>query len=183
MRKFTEIIERIEFIRNQVGLNKSRFSGEIGMKPQTYNNFIGSQGSKPNIELIYGIVNRFKVNPIWLLNGSGEPFADPEMLAKDFNGSFGWKDPEAIVRESEKVEICKEQEAYANEIRKQIKSLDSVIRETEKKIKDAGSSQVPLFNGLIKILGIYIQLDPVGSNREIRSLINRIGEKISQIKG
>jgi transcriptional regulator with XRE-family HTH domain len=71
-----EIIQRIEYIRNYLGLNKSRFSTEIGLKPQTYNNFIGAQASKPSVELILGIVNRFGVNPGWLLNGSGAVFQE-----------------------------------------------------------------------------------------------------------
>ena len=57
-------------------MNKSRFSSGIGMTPQTYNNFIGVQGSKPNIELIYGVFNVYHVNPYWPLNGTGEIFLE-----------------------------------------------------------------------------------------------------------
>jgi DNA-binding XRE family transcriptional regulator len=74
MRKFTDIIARAEEVRTKLGLNKSQFSHRIGMKPQTYNNFVGSQGSRPNMELFHGIVREFNVDPMWLLNGSGEPF-------------------------------------------------------------------------------------------------------------
>jgi len=74
MRKFTDIIARAEEVRAKLGLNKSQFSHRIGMKPQTYNNFVGSQGSRPNMELFHGIVREFNVDPMWLLNGSGEPF-------------------------------------------------------------------------------------------------------------
>jgi transcriptional regulator with XRE-family HTH domain len=74
MRKFVDIISRAEEVRKKLGLNKSQFSHRIGMKPQTYNNFVGSQGSRPNMELFYGIVREFNVDPMWLLNGSGEPF-------------------------------------------------------------------------------------------------------------
>ena len=45
------------------------------MNPQTYNNFVGAQGSKPNIELITGVVKEFNVNPSWLLKGEGEIFS------------------------------------------------------------------------------------------------------------
>ena len=72
--KYPEIVERIEYVRKRLELNKSRFSQSFGMKPQTYNNFIGPQATKPNIELIYGVVDRFNVNPDWLLTGSGEIF-------------------------------------------------------------------------------------------------------------
>ncbi len=44
------------------------------MKPQTYNNYIGPQGTKPNIELVFGVIDRFNVNPDWLLTGSGDIF-------------------------------------------------------------------------------------------------------------
>ena len=79
--KFSEIIERVERVRNRLALNKSRFSQSIGMRPQTYNNFVGSQGSKPNIELICGLINTYNVNPDWLLTGSGDIFTtDPPSL-------------------------------------------------------------------------------------------------------
>ena len=60
----------------RLSMNKSRFSARIGMKPQTYNNFIGPQGSKPNIELLLGMLNVYHVNPYWLLNGTGEIFLE-----------------------------------------------------------------------------------------------------------
>ena len=72
--KFPEIIERVEQVRKLLGLNKSRFCLAFGMKPQSYNNFIGPQASKPNIDLICGVVDRFNVNPDWLLTGSGNIF-------------------------------------------------------------------------------------------------------------
>ncbi len=75
--KFPEIIERIEHVRKQLGLNKSRFCQAFGMKPQTYNNYIGPQGTKPNIELFFGVIDRFSVNPDWLLTGSGDIFLTP----------------------------------------------------------------------------------------------------------
>ena len=75
-RKFSEIIERIEYVRGRLSLNKSRFSARIGMMPQTYNNFIGAQGSKPSIELILGMLNVYHVNPYWLLDGIGDVFLE-----------------------------------------------------------------------------------------------------------
>ena len=45
MAKFKEIISRVEEVRMKLGLNKTQFSSRIGMNPQTYNNFVGSQGS------------------------------------------------------------------------------------------------------------------------------------------
>lgn len=88
--KFREVIDRIEDRRKLLGLNKSKFAGAIGMKPQTYNNFIGAQGSKPNIELILGTINVHGMEPMYLLTGKvgpngaghskGLPFAAAEGL-------------------------------------------------------------------------------------------------------
>ena len=75
--KFPEIIERVEYVRKYLGLNKKEFCGRFGMQPQTYLNYIGPQGSSPSIELIYGVFNEFHVNPTWLLNGTGEIFLQP----------------------------------------------------------------------------------------------------------
>jgi hypothetical protein len=66
-----QIIGRVEELRTHLGHNKSRFSAEMGMKAQTYNNFIGAQGSKPNVELIHGCVERWGANAHWLLTGTG----------------------------------------------------------------------------------------------------------------
>src|SRR5690349_4351421 len=73
-RRFNEIIERIEQVRGYLGLNRSKFCRTIGMSPQTYNNFIGPQGTKPNIQLLHGVVTRFGVNPMWLFTGAGNMF-------------------------------------------------------------------------------------------------------------
>ena len=48
------------------------------MMPQTYNNFVGTQGSKPSIELVHGVGSRFNVNLTWLLYGKGAVFLDQE---------------------------------------------------------------------------------------------------------
>ena len=77
MERFGDIIARIEEVRKAFNLNKSQFSANIGIKPQTYNNFIGTQKSKPNIKLIYGVVKWYRVNPHWLLYGMGEMFVPP----------------------------------------------------------------------------------------------------------
>lgn len=74
------IIARTEQLRKVSGLNKSRFCGLFGMTPQTYNNFIGAQGSKPNIELVMGVISAFReygrgrLNLEWFLFGEGEMF-------------------------------------------------------------------------------------------------------------
>jgi DNA-binding XRE family transcriptional regulator len=77
-RKYNDIVSRVEEVRNHLGLNKSKFATQIGLKPQTYNNFIAAQGSKPNVALILGVVEAFGVNAHWLLNGLGSTFRTPQ---------------------------------------------------------------------------------------------------------
>jgi transcriptional regulator with XRE-family HTH domain len=72
--QFRDVIDRVEQLRTQLELPRSRFAKAIGMTPQTYNNFVGAQASKPSVKLIFGIVNAFNVNPMWLLMGKGEVF-------------------------------------------------------------------------------------------------------------
>ena len=80
MRKFADIVERVEIVRNKSGLNKSQFASAMGMKPQTYSNFVGAQASKPSIELIHGVVRQFRADPQWLLNGTGPMYLGERQL-------------------------------------------------------------------------------------------------------
>lgn len=93
---YNDIINRVEEVRNRLGLNKSQFSSRIGLKPQTYNNFTGVQGSKPNVALIRGTVEAFGVDPQWLLNGEGATFRDRQPLdraTKPWTSSAGSTEP------------------------------------------------------------------------------------------
>ena len=74
---FPKIIERVEYVRKYLGMNKKEFCQGFGMKPQTYDRYTGPQGSSPSIELIHGVFNEYHVNPTWLLNGTGEIFLEP----------------------------------------------------------------------------------------------------------
>lgn len=65
------IIDRVDEIRFFIGLNKTEFCKRFRMTPQTYNNFLGKQGSKPSIELILGVCNVYHVDPLWLMTGKG----------------------------------------------------------------------------------------------------------------
>ena len=74
--KLEAIVERCEEVRGVLGLSKSAFAKDFAMKPQTYNNFIGAQGSKPNAELIMGVVEAHGVDAHWLLFGTGAMWRD-----------------------------------------------------------------------------------------------------------
>jgi len=69
------IIDRVEETRQFLGMSRSRFSTACGLRPQTYNNFVGSQQSKPNVALILGLIGAYKritggdLDVGWLLTG------------------------------------------------------------------------------------------------------------------
>ncbi len=58
----TAIIARIEDMRHDLRLSKVKFAAGFGMCPQTYNNFIGQQGSKPSMELLMGVVEAYRAD-------------------------------------------------------------------------------------------------------------------------
>ncbi len=74
----TAIIARIENMRRDLRLSRVKFAAGFGMCPQTYNNFIGQQGSKPNMELLMGVVEAYRGHDrkgalAWILWGDGGP--------------------------------------------------------------------------------------------------------------
>ena len=171
MAKFSEIIERVEYVRRAVGLNKSRFSGEIGMKPQTYNNFVGAQGSKPNIELVHGVASRFNVNPTWLLYGKGAAFLDQENAPSEL--------PTGIRRRSSGVteagtEFFSQRPAEGLSELRNLDALESVIQEMKEGLRQVESRQFPLLEGLTNILRRFFEIDPAGATREVDEFIRKL---------
>jgi len=174
-KKFSDIIERIEYLRNLLKLNKSRFSSDIGMKPQTYNNFIGAQGSKPNIELIHGIVNQYGVNPMWLLNGTGSIFQDdqnePDYRAMTALGRIGVQDgilpppggigPEAI-----------------GALKEEIKDLAPLLEDVESKVKQMELDHLPIVERYIGLIRRYFEIDPISAIEEFKELLKRMRVRI-----
>lgn len=75
------IVERVEAVRRRCDLGKSAFCAAFSMAPQTYNNFIGAQGSKPNVELVLGVCQAYGVRADWLLWGREPVFAEGELPA------------------------------------------------------------------------------------------------------
>lgn len=176
MRKFKDIIDRIEYLRDYLGLNKSRFSGEIGMKPQTYNNFIGAQGSKPNIELITGIVNKFGVNPMWLLNGSGSMFLSQEERGGAFQyapAMFG------AVREG-KAEARGVTPERAEQVRAEIETVEPLLEQVEGHIKSVEQQQLPAISRILALLKRYYDADPLAAVQELRETLRRIEKRTAR---
>ena len=174
-KKFSDIIERIEYLRNLLKLNKSRFSSDIGMKPQTYNNFIGAQGSKPNIELIHGIVNKYGVNPMWLLNGTGAIFLkyqnEPDYRAMTASGRLGVQEgilahpggtgPEAI-----------------GALKEEMKELEPLLENVETKIKQLEREHLPIVERYIGLIRRYFDIDPISAIEEYKELLKRMQVRI-----
>lgn len=173
-RKFTDIIERIEYLRNLLKLNKSRFSSDIGMKPQTYNNFIGAQGSKPNIELIHGIVNKYGVNPMWLLNGAGAIFLDdqnsPDYRMMTDIGRMGVQDGYMVHPGPEAIGALKEE----------LKEMEPLMEKIELKVKEMEQVHLPVVDRYTGLMKRYFELDPVSAVAEFRELLKRMEVRIGK---
>ena len=173
LRKFPEIIERIEYVRTHLGLNKSRFSAEIGMKPQTYNNFIGSQGSKPNVELIYGIVTRFGVNPIWLFTGSGAMFMD----TRGGPGPIASRVQVSDATGSGSVDAASR---LVEDLRQELMAIEPLLRKVEGEIKKIEGAHGPLLDRVVTVMKRYLELAPAQAVEEIRQMLERMEQRLSQ---
>ena len=176
MNKFAIIIERIEHVRKYLNVNKSRFSSDIGMKPQTYNNFIGAQGSKPSVDLIHGVVDRYGVNPTWLLNGNGDVFSEEAKL------SYAMEGAPFQSAEGDGDSLARKFSGSLNEMQMQLKSLDPALSQTETRIRELKSSQQPLIEGLTNLMKMYLEIDPVGANREIRIFIQKLDLRLQKLR-
>lgn len=169
MRKFSDIIERVEQLRAHLGLNKSRFSAEIGMKPQTYNNFIGSQGSKPNVELLHGIVSRFGVNPLWVFTGQGAMFLE----GRGYSGmrpGVGMHVAEAngLFRNGDSAPLSHE-----------FAAIEPLLRKVEDHMKRLESGQLSLLERVVSVMKRYIEINPTEAAEELKQMLERMEQRIA----
>jgi hypothetical protein len=170
LRKFPEIIGRIELLRFTLGMNKSRFSNAIGMKPQTYNNFIGAQGSKPNVELLHGIVTRFGANPMWVLTGKGSMFLErvqtsTRSRASHRNGAS--PNPSSEARKLKDDEFAIE-----------LAAVRPIIERIETALGREDPSNDLLLDRLIFLFKQYLRVNPTESVAELSSVLERIEQRI-----
>ena len=183
-KKFSDIIERIEYLRKLLKLNKSRFSSDIGMKPQTYNNFIGAQGSKPNIELIHGIVNQYGVNPMWLLGGTGAIFQEGQKGPNYWNivepGMLGIQEGMASGPQGEGSEMMKT-------FKKEMDEMVPILEKMENKIRQMEQVHLPVLERYVGLIKRYFDLDPLSAVEEFKELLKRMdvrmGKKQDRIDG
>jgi len=175
-KKFGDIVERIEYLRNLLNLNKSRFSADIGMKPQTYNNFIGSQGSKPNVELIHGIVNRYGANPMWLLNGSGPIFLDESKSAEIMNrGGYRPGLPRlAAVHDNSVAFATPPSPAALDELRTELRAMAPVLQKAESQLRQIEDTRLSVLDRGLALLRRYYEVDPKATIAAMRSVLEKV---------
>ena len=171
LRKFREITERIEYLRTHLGLNKSKFSAEIGMKPQTYNNFIGTQGSKPNVELLYGVVTRFGVNPLWIFTGAGSMFLDQQGEGPSAQGAAGAPAPLQVAEAG--------QELPAQAMQGELAALEPAVRKVEMQIRRLESQQRPVLERVAALMRRYVELHPAEAVEELQQFLSRMEDRIA----
>ena len=160
--KFPDIIERIEQLRKQLGLNKSRFSSRIGMKPQTYNNFLGAQASKPNIELIYGIIQQYNVNPMWLLKGEGTIFREggPPKLGGD---ALPYRPFQT-----------------SPELRSAADESGQVLKDIEGRMQHAIPGGIPAIYHSIEILKKNFEINPIYTVNEVKKMLEGFANRAKE---
>lgn len=172
--RFTEIIERIEQVRRYLGLNRSKFCRSIGMSPQTYNNFIGPQGTKPNIQLLHGVVTRFGVDPMWLFTGRGNMFL----------AGFGEKPGLPAARFAG----VAEEGAFPNhalppETHQELAGLAPMLRRIESVLQSLDSRYDPLLERFTDVFKRYLRLHPETAVSEITAFLEGMERRLAQNAG
>ena len=183
-KKFADIIERIEYLRNLLNLNKSRFSADIGMKPQTYNNFIGAQGSKPNVELIFGIVNQYGASPNWLLNGSGPIFQDEGKAAHYLGRSPTYRAEMAVVGAAVHEACGAFNSAPSREeiekLRTELKAMEPLLRKAEGQLQAMEQSRLNILERSIALLRRFYEVDPAATVGELRGMLQHLEQRTAK---
>lgn len=168
-RRFNEIIERIEQVRGYLGLNRSKFCRTIGMSPQTYNNFIGPQGTKPNIQLLHGVVTRFGVNPMWLFTGAGNMFL----------AGYGDKPSlRSIAMRGVMEAPAMGAPAFAEE-HDELASLLPMLKRIESALQGLDNRYQPLLNRFTEVFKRYLQLHSDVAVNEIMAFLESVERRLA----
>ena len=170
MERFGDIIERVERVRANLGLTKHGFATTMGISPQTYNNFTGCQGSKPSVELLYGVVRYYGVNPQWLLTGCGE------MLLPGLPvGPVG--DGAASLDHTFDLAASQSAESRLTNGRS---GTGSMLGTYDYSLGRLRVGQCELLDRITSAMERFIQLIPVDAENEIRALLERMENRISE---
>jgi transcriptional regulator with XRE-family HTH domain len=167
VQRFSDIIERVERVRMSLKLNKSQFAKLVGLTPQTYNNFVGAQGSKPNVELLHGIVTQVGVNPLWVLTGKGSIF-----MGKPADSVS----PLARIHrmQEEVAESVSHHPAEDDPHRAALASLEPLLLRVEEHLRRIEVGHSPLLNRLQSVLAQYLKTNPDDVKREVEELLKRV---------
>ena len=142
------------------------------MIPQTYNNFVGTQGSKPSIELVHGVGSRFNVNLTWLLYGKGAVFLDQENALSEL--PTGIRRRSSGVAEAGTEFFSQRQAEGLSELRGNLDALGPVIQEMKEGLRQVESRQFPLLEGLTNILRRFFEIDPAAATREVDEFLQKL---------
>lgn len=76
------LAQRIKNLRKELGLNQTEFAQKIGIT-QTSLSQIEGEKNGISYDVYKAIVNEFKVNPVWLMDGIGSMFVSPDYARDD----------------------------------------------------------------------------------------------------
>ncbi len=176
--KFPEIIGRVEHVRKHLKLNKSGFAGNMGIKPQTYNNFVGFQKSKPNIELLHGLYSVYQVNPVWLLNGKGSMFVHGGYSGNKPDSGYSTPDLPAMALHEPSVEAGVD-ERWEAQARGQRLSMN--LSQMEMQMRRMEKDNLAPIDYLIAYVKRFYQLHPTDVAKEMQDLLTRLTERYSNL--
>jgi phage repressor protein C with HTH and peptisase S24 domain len=74
---FARLKERIEQVREELGLSRMAFCRRIGFPYPRYHHITGERNSKPTADLLAAVAEHTDVDPHWLLSGEGSPRRGP----------------------------------------------------------------------------------------------------------
>jgi DNA-binding XRE family transcriptional regulator len=162
-RRSSDIVRRIEQVRAYTGLTKRRFCEAIGIEPQTYGKFAGGQRSKPNLELIHGVVTHFRVDPAWVLSGWGHMFlggSDGQgWTPADFQGWDAW--PAAARR----APSARERPQVAEILGPVWQHIEGIIDRLDRRHR-------PLLERLMRVLHDHARANPAIAAGELQALLD-----------
>ncbi len=83
------IPQRIEIVRDALGLKKGEYCTRVGISPNSYSNYMA--GRVPSLEIIKKMIDEFSINAHWLVSGEGEMFVDTVAAKSDLPETGGKK--------------------------------------------------------------------------------------------
>lgn len=178
MERFGDIVARVEQVRTALRLSRARFAREIGLRPQTYNNFVGAQGSRPSVALIRGIVAHLNVDANWLLTGKGEPFAEPGDRLRQIQPSTNLQ---LEVASDEKGRRAGRIEA--KEIELAVAGLRELSDRVDAELKELQCEECSAIQRSIHALTVAFASNPEGTSSGVRDMLEGFLKIVQQRRG